>query len=121
MGIRAECIRATRWDADRMDGIQIGYARVSTIDLVGNGFTLLTGRQGADWAAAAGKLNIKSVAVGEGDYATADPKWRETYDIEESGAVLVRPDGYVGWRSAASVGKPGEVLGGALNAIHGRA
>jgi len=96
-------------------------ARTSTIDLVGKGFMLLTGRAGRDWTTAAGELGIESIVVGEGNYATADPKWRETYGIEESGAVLVRPDGYVGWRSAAGADKPREVLGGALNAIHGRA
>jgi len=96
-------------------------ARTSTIDLVGNGFMLLTGRGGGDWAAAAGTLGIASAAVGEGDYATADPKWREVYGIEEAGAVLVRPDGYVGWRSTSAVAKPREALGGALNTICGQA
>lgn len=95
-------------------------ARTSSIDLLGNGFVLLTGKDGAAWADAARTLDIRPIEVGAGEYATADSGWHETYGIEESGAVLVRPDGYVGWRSAGLAGEPTRVLGGALTAIHGR-
>ena len=98
-----------------------GEAKTSTIDLVGKGFLLLTGAKGAAWVDAARGLEIEPVAVGTGAYASADPQWRETYGIEESGAVLVRPDGHIGWRSAAAAGDPVRVLGDAMNAIHGKA
>jgi len=98
-----------------------GERKVSSIDLVGNGFVLFTGAKGAAWVDAARGLGIEPVAVGTGDFATADPRWRETYGIEESGAVLVRPDGHVGWRSAAMAGDAVRTLGEAMNTIHGRA
>lgn len=95
--------------------------KVSSIDLVGKGFVLFTGARGAAWVDAAHNLEIESIAVGSAQFATADPRWRDTYGIEESGAVLVRPDGHVGWRSAAMASDPVRALGGAMNAIHGKA
>ncbi|MGD9884808.1 MAG: FAD-dependent monooxygenase [Reyranella sp.] len=94
-------------------------ARTSSIDLVGNGFVLMTGRGGAAWVDATRELDVTPITLGAGAYETADSGWRETYGIEESGAVLVRPDGHVGWRSATLAGDPARALGGALNAIHG--
>jgi hypothetical protein len=41
--------------------------------------------------------------------------------VEDDGAVLVRPDGYVGWRSASQVGEPAEALAAGLRSILGRA
>lgn len=91
-----------------------GGERVSTIDLFGNGFVLLTGNGGAAWVEAARPLAIKPLALGD------EEPWREVYGIGETGAVLVRPDGHVGWRSAALPTDPGRTLAGAMNAIHGR-
>jgi 2-polyprenyl-6-methoxyphenol hydroxylase-like FAD-dependent oxidoreductase len=98
-----------------------GEQKVSSIDLIGKGFVLFTGTKGAAWVDAARGLGIEPVAIGTGDFATADPQWRDTYGIEESGAVLVRPDGHVGWRSAAMAGDPARALGSVMNAIHGKA
>ena len=97
-----------------------GEQRVSSIDLVGRGFVLFTGAKGAAWIDAARALEIEAIAVGTGRFATADPRWRDTYGIDESGAVLIRPDGHVGWRSASLAGDPGRALAGAMNAIRGR-
>src|SRR5262249_33833411 len=98
-----------------------GETKTSTIDLVGKGFLLLTGTKGAAWADAARGLEIEPGVVGTGAYASAAPQWRETYGIEEAGAVLVRPDGHIGWRSAGTAANPARVLGDAMNAIHGKA
>jgi 2-polyprenyl-6-methoxyphenol hydroxylase-like FAD-dependent oxidoreductase len=98
-----------------------GDEKTSTIDLVGKGFLLLTGTMGAAWAEAARGLEIEPVSVGTGTHASADPKWRETYGIEESGAVLVRPDGHIGWRSAEMAANPVRTLGDAMNVLHGKA
>ncbi|MFO1086909.1 MAG: FAD-dependent monooxygenase [Reyranellaceae bacterium] len=95
-------------------------ARTSSIDLLGNGFVLLTGKAGGAWADAARALDITPIEVGAGEYATADSAWRDTYGIEEAGAVLVRPDGHVGWRSDALTGNPAKALTGALGTIRGR-
>ena len=47
--------------------------------------------------------------------------WREIYGIDDDGAVLVRPDGHVGWRSAGGAGDPGRTLGAVLSTIQARA
>ena len=101
--------------------------RVSAIDLVGKGFALLAGARGAAWADAAkamqtsNGIDVAPIIVGNGDLRPADERWRETYGIDEGGAVLVRPDGYVGWRSASAVSDPVATLASALGAIQGRA
>jgi 2-polyprenyl-6-methoxyphenol hydroxylase-like FAD-dependent oxidoreductase len=61
----------------------------STLDLV-DGFTLLTGAKADGWLAAAAEVGIPAHAV---------DGWAEAAGINEDGAVLVRPDGFVGWRS----------------------
>jgi putative polyketide hydroxylase len=40
--------------------------------------------------------------------------------VEADGAVLVRPDGYVCWRSRGDRGTPGEVLAKAFDKVIGR-
>jgi putative polyketide hydroxylase len=79
--------------------------RVSTLDLIGAGFLLLAGRQGQAWVTAAHdaarltRVPLSACLVGatglddDGTFAAA-------YGIIEHGAVLVRPDGHIGWRSA---------------------
>jgi putative polyketide hydroxylase len=53
------------------------------------------------------------------DALPADPedfrrKFRSTFGIGATGASLVRPDGYIGWRSADLPADPGEAVYGAL-------
>ncbi|MBI2735289.1 MAG: FAD-dependent monooxygenase [Rhodospirillales bacterium] len=101
--------------------------RVSAIDLVGKGFTLVAGARGAEWAEAAkamqasNGIDVAPILVGNGGLQPADERWRETYGIDEGGAVLVRPDGYVGWRSASGVSDPAAALTKAMDAIQSRA
>jgi putative polyketide hydroxylase len=101
-------------------------ASVSTLDLFGNGFTILAGRDGIDWKAAA------SVATGRfevavGCYLVGDPGLEDEHDtfldvcgITSAGAVLIRPDGYIAWRSAESAADPIAALTAALAGILGR-
>ena len=93
--------------------------RVSTIDLVGKGFTLLGGARAAEWAAAAKALDVTPVTVGNGGLQPADERWRDAYGIGDDGAVLVRPDGYVAWRSASGVADPARTLAAAMSAMLG--
>jgi hypothetical protein len=95
----------------------------STIDLFGSRFVLLAGSEGEDWRAAA---SAAGAALGvEVDFHRAgaevsDPDGRlETlYGIGSAGALLVRPDGFVAWRTAAADPDPAarltEVLARAL-------
>ena len=91
---------------------------LSTLDLFGQGFVLLAGPDGAGWldaARAAGDAigvgitahRIARAGAGGGELVdshndssgSSTPFWT-AYGIEPSGAVLVRPDGYVAWRQA---------------------
>jgi hypothetical protein len=82
--------------------------RISTIGLTGHGkFTLLTGIGGRKaWAQAAAKvmenLQVPIVVYSIGyleDYEDVYLDWTRLREVEENGAVLVRPDRVVGWRS----------------------
>lgn len=82
----------------------------STIDLVAGGaFHLLTGPNGEAWCAVGNEiaedtgLDLKTTAIGPGCLFD-DPygEWRRIRGVTDSGAVLVRPDGYVAWRADAA-------------------
>ncbi|GAA0526202.1 FAD-dependent oxidoreductase [Saccharopolyspora subtropica] len=72
---------------------------VSTIDLFGRGFVLLTGS--AQWARTAERvateLGVRLRPQLIGGETTGD--WTGPYGVREDGAVLVRPDRFIAWRS----------------------
>ena len=122
----------------------------SSIDLIGPCFTVLTGPRGAVWRRAAqaaarrcgvsirvygirtgpvaedAGIEVAGVEVAETDPVTLldpDGVFLDRYGIEPDGAILIRPDGYVGWRSAsasvsgsACVSQLSEALAGILDA-----
>lgn len=94
----------------------------STLDLFGRGFVLLCGPQGSAWknAAALLSLPITSVVIGT-DLEDSHGRWRDAYGVAEGGAVLVRPDGYVGWRSRDAVADANAAFAAAVNAMLCRA
>ncbi|MFI0938698.1 FAD-dependent oxidoreductase [Streptomyces sp. NPDC021020] len=102
-----------------------GQRKVPVIDLCGHGrFTLLTGVRGAHWreaaagAAAETGVDIDVVSIGRGcDYEDRYGDWADVCGIGEDGAVLVRPDHIVGWRSADGGDDPSGALLGVLRAI----
>ncbi len=103
--------------------------RRSTHDLAGAdaAFVLVTGRDGAAWRAAAGEVaealgvELVCAAIGDGlDYADSDGRWAEVRDIGDDGAVLVRPDNHVAWRSVGAHGQPQAQLRHALETVLAR-
>ena len=87
--------------------------RLCTCDLFGEHFVLLSGADGAAWRDAAlqvgERLGIRLVArrIGAGgELVDVDGRWPSAYGITSTGAVLVRPDGLVGWRAEVSVAHP---------------
>ncbi|HEX3650412.1 MAG TPA: FAD-dependent monooxygenase, partial [Pseudonocardiaceae bacterium] len=81
--------------------------RISSLDLVGTGaFTVLTGSAGTAWVDACRSTGfgvpLRVVVVGAENARDAYGDWRRATAaaVEEDGCLLVRPDGYVAWRSA---------------------
>jgi len=92
--------------------------RVSTLDLLPPGrFTLIAGAAGAAWIEAARGIAappLHCLAIGR-DAADPDGAWTALLGIENEGALLVRPDQHVAWRSARGVANPGDALRSALS------
>lgn len=91
--------------------------RISTLDLFGRNFVLLTGSEGAAWCEAAcavaarSGLNLVAYQIGpDGDLVDPQNTWQAKAGIEADGAVLVRPDGFVAWRSQSGVPQPEQEL-----------
>jgi 2-polyprenyl-6-methoxyphenol hydroxylase-like FAD-dependent oxidoreductase len=95
--------------------------RVSTLDLFAyDRFTLVAGPAGRAWAeAAAAEVPIDTVVVGE-DVADEDGHWMHLLGIDDEGAVLVRPDQHVAWRSPHGVSDTTGALAHALATILSR-
>lgn len=99
--------------------------RVSTHDLLPiGGFLVLTGADGGNWVAAAQSLaaerNIPIVSYtisATGDASDPSGAWAKESEISESGVLLVRPDGHVGYRAHGSVGDTKAALARALDTI----
>jgi putative polyketide hydroxylase len=68
---------------------------ISTLDLFGDGFVLLTRSRTDAWHTVEQDLAgipLRRIEIN-------NPEWADLYGIEPLGAVLVRPDGFVAWRS----------------------
>jgi 2-polyprenyl-6-methoxyphenol hydroxylase-like FAD-dependent oxidoreductase len=93
-------------------------ARVSTLDLFGNGFVLLAGADGAAWhdaaLSAAGQFRVPLDGYVIGDPASG---FADAYGISQAGAVLVRPDGVVAWRAVGAESEPQRVVRRALASV----
>jgi 2-polyprenyl-6-methoxyphenol hydroxylase-like FAD-dependent oxidoreductase len=93
--------------------------RVSTIDLTGH-YALLAGRNGESWiqaapaaAKAVGNLTLDAHSVGK-DLDDPENRFSEAFGITSQGAVLIRPDGFVAWRSPADATDAKSALTAAL-------
>lgn len=94
-GSRAPCIK-----------LQNQSSMILTNDLFEKNFVLLTADTSEKWRSAITRLNkylpfdVLCYTVGEsGDYNDINNDFLEKYQLSEQGAVLVRPDGHVAWRS----------------------
>ena len=78
--------------------------RISTIDLTGH-YLVLAGPDGTKWIEAAraasarfGGLTLDALRVGE-DIHDPEGRFTQAFGISQDGATLIRPDGFVAWRS----------------------
>ncbi|GAA3731830.1 putative polyketide hydroxylase [Spinactinospora alkalitolerans] len=102
----------------RAPHVPLRGAAASTTDLFGPRFTLLSAPGDGAWAAAARRtaerygVEVSCRTVGPGEPAADEAgAWAPAYGVGAGGAVLVRPDGFVAWRS------PGPPVDGAAGAV----
>ena len=107
--------------------VQHDGRQVSTLDLVGHDFTLLASADGAPWVQAAAAASVVlgvPIAVYRigpaGDAIDPDGAWAQATGLAPSGALLVRPDDFVGWRADQLPADPDHALHQALSAVLAR-
>jgi len=99
--------------------------RISTLDLFGGRLTLLTGRRGEPWRRAAAEIAaagppITTLSAGY-DLHDDDGNFTDRYALGDTGAALIRPDGYLAWRTSAPTADTRAHLRKGLDLVLGRA
>jgi hypothetical protein len=97
---------------------------LSTIDVFGRSFVLLAAGDGLAWIQAV-RMSAQALAVGlvahqlgpEGPLVEVGRRFTRVYGVSDSGAVIVRPDGYVLARFLAAVTDPVDALDTALERL----
>ncbi|KAF7551829.1 hypothetical protein G7Z17_g4760 [Cylindrodendrum hubeiense] len=86
--------------------VQLESRRISTLDLLGKSFVLIAGSDGDDLCEAvpkvASSLAVDMVAYRAGpscELVTSKGSWESSAGISSRGATLIRPDGFVAWRT----------------------
>ncbi|MCA2221182.1 FAD-dependent monooxygenase [Nonomuraea aurantiaca] len=98
---------------------------ISTIDLFGSGFVLIAGPGGQSWMDAGRlikerlRIQLTRVLVDE-ELMDVEGCWAERYGVDRGGAVLIRPDGYVAWRSPYADPDPATTLERVLRQVLSR-
>ena len=100
---------------------------ISTQDIAGKGrFTVITGPGDGhgQWRAAAAQasktlgVDVQSVSVGYAcDWEDVYFDWERRREVEDDGAVLVRPDRFVAWRAMEMPSEPGRKLEEVLRSV----
>lgn len=97
--------------------------RLSTLDLFGKGFVLLAAADGGGWITAAqdavgdfGGLPFSAYRCG-GELADPSGQFAAAYGVTATGAALIRPDGFVGWRAQSLPADPASALRQALASL----
>jgi 2-polyprenyl-6-methoxyphenol hydroxylase-like FAD-dependent oxidoreductase len=96
--------------------IDRGGERMSTLDLFRGAFVLLAGPQGQAWIDAAASVAPEFAGLPI-EMHVIGAEVADAYGITASGASLVRPDGFIAWRSPSDGAEPAGELGRTLAAI----
>ena len=104
--------------------LTLGGKTESVHDLFEDTYVLLAGAQGDAWrdaantVAARNAVPLRPYTVGPtSDAVDASGTFAAAYGIEPNGAVIVRPDGVVAWRSPAGASNLEESVSGAMAAL----
>lgn len=98
---------------------------ISTLDLVGHGFVLLAAPEGGAWIKARLALTpivglpLTAFRIGV-DLIDPHDTFLTRTGLGPDGALLVRPDGFIAWRSRSGAADPAAVLDAILARILGR-
>jgi putative polyketide hydroxylase len=100
---------------------------LSTLDLCGGKWSLLVGAKAAGWNEEAHRvaqevgllIAVRSIGA-KAEWSDVEGRFEECYGIGATGAVLVRPDGFVAWRSSGRVNHPPRQLKQAVVSLLGR-
>ncbi|HTI15978.1 MAG TPA: FAD-dependent monooxygenase [Dictyobacter sp.] len=100
---------------------------VSILDLFSTSFVLLTDEHNLAWTEVAHVLSIQqnypliAFRVGvHGDLIDSKRQWTAGYHLSKDGAVLIRPDGFVAWRTDEKLADPRQILAHVLKQMLGR-
>ena len=110
--------------------VQRDGKRVSTLDLLGRGFTLFTSSAettadawlpAANYASASLGVSVTVQRLGPDSVVRdVDGEWARVTRLSSEGALLVRPDDFVGWRAEALPNAPDQELRQVLSQILAR-
>jgi hypothetical protein len=108
--------------------LQRNGRQISTLDLFDKHFVLLAGNEGESWCevardvAAQLGLSLDVYRVGEdgADLVDVDGHWAAAYGVQSTGAVIVRPDGFVGWRTQGAESPSQQSLEVVMSRLLGR-
>jgi len=98
--------------------------RISTIDLFGPKFTLIGGPGAQEWVRCAriaseeAKVGLECLCVGQ-DGLDDQGGLPAAFGIEATGCAIVRPDGFVGWRTANGEAPSARRVSGVLSQLTG--
>jgi 2-polyprenyl-6-methoxyphenol hydroxylase-like FAD-dependent oxidoreductase len=90
-----------------------GGKHISTLDFAGHGLVLLTGSNGVPWIEAAKRIGCSDY------YQISDDNVASAVGLNADGALLLRPDGVIGWRSKGVVSDLDGELIKAMNVLTG--
>ena len=100
---------------------------ISTIDLCGGKWSLLVGTKAVGWYEEAHRvaqemdLSIAVHSIGaQAEWRDIEERFEECCGIDATGAILIRPDGFVAWRSSGRENHPPGQLKQAIVRLLGR-
>lgn len=101
--------------------VEVAGKRLSTLDLIAlDGLTLLVGPAGEVWAQAGSRTTVP-LHVRRFGIEIEDPQcwWLQTAQLPPDGALLVRPDQHIAFRSRHALADATDLLGAAVASISG--
>ena len=73
----------------------------------------------SDSVAGPSRPALVAYTVGGAELRDRDDAWANAYEVAQDGAVLVRPDGHVAWRSRSACADPAGALRAVMNGVLG--